>query len=189
MNKMTPKHFVLSLTTGFSLALFASPWTFADVGAPQAAPSYNSVGAFAGFGFVGNNNGTKLNIGLDAAHRMTEDFGVGAYFSYISLGSATDPFGNTTSSNLVLLAAEANYYFHGPADGLHLGIKLGPQFTSYSYNNNSSNHTDLGYGAHLAYDYNINGNFTFGPEISVLTSTQNNAPTVTSIIGVLKYFL
>jgi hypothetical protein len=89
-----------------------------------------------------------------------------------------------------VLALEGNYYLQGPLDGLHVGVKIGPQFTSFSNNvsNTSNNHTDLGYGGHIAYDYNLGSSLTFGPEFSVLTSTASNAPTITSIIGVIKLF-
>jgi|GEM_PF-2767354 len=192
MKKITPKYLFTSLAIGCLLSTILTSTGFADLKTPQPAPSFSSVGAFLGLGFVGNNGGTKLNIGLDAAHRFDADFGFGAYLSYISLGSVTDPATQiSTSQNLVVLAAEGNYYFHDKFDGLHVGVKIGPQFTSFSSSlpgNPSNNQTSLAFGGHAGYDYNISHDLTFGPEISILTSTQTNAPTITSVIGILKYF-
>ena len=189
--KTTKSRLFAALAVGMMLCVANSAFALET---PQISPTRSSAGIFGGLSFVGNSNGTKVGIGADANHRFDEVWGFGFYFDYISLGSTIAsvngvPF--TLSTNIVHVMLEGNYYFPGAFEGLHAGLKIGPAFTSGS--NNGANiavysGTDVAYGLTAAYDINIGHDFTAGPELNVLQSTQSNGPTIVNAVAVLKLF-
>lgn len=175
------------MKTFIKLSLILSMIFTAAVSSASAEDNLSSIGLHAGLAFVGNGNGTKLNLGAQFDQKLEPPFGFGVYFDYVSLGSVQ--LSGTTmnySNYLVHLLARGTYYFPSMS-GLSAGIDLGPQFFVTNLTG-ASNSTDFAYGIHADYDYKVADNFTVGPEASLLLTTQNQGPTIVNLLAVAKYF-
>ena len=142
-----------------------------------AASAENYLGGLIGVSFVSNGGGTNLVYGANAGTKITPFFSLGGYFTYESAyGNNINGF-NFSSGNVVVIAAEGNYYLFGD-NSTYIGAKLGygnANISSTGPNNLSSG--GLAFGPAVGYNYAIGTGFTVGGEANFIVITTSGSST------------
>jgi hypothetical protein len=131
---------------------------------PRREPPKSYLGAFGGLGVAG---GTSFGFGFDGGYKLSQFWGLGMYFEYLRLASASGA-ANTSGSNsnggstsaaanasgaaaMILASIELNYYILR-VPGLYVGAKAGlgmaaANTTSDPTSTTSSSSSNTGVGA------------------------------------------
>lgn len=171
-------------TTLMGSAFYSAP-SYAQASSGNS-PSSSMLfgGALLGVGFLNNNGGTQLAVGLNGGYKIAPTYSVGGYFTYQpSQASAGD------SAHLLTVAAEGNYYFDEIVPGLRAGAKAGLGFGTYSPAvGEGATTTNLAIGPQIGYDYPLGGGLSIGGEGNFLYYTSSPSLNVFNILGNLKYW-
>jgi hypothetical protein len=156
------------------------------------AVTHNSVTGFsldllAGPSFVGNGIGTQFAIGGNLEYRFDPSWSVGLFGTYESTGSQST---SVSSSNIVSLAVDGNYYFNQALDGFYAGVKLGLGISNTSLSgalaNGSTSNTVFMFGPAVGYDFLMASALTLGAEINFLTYSAPNSSAGSSTTSILN---
>lgn len=160
----------------------------------EAEATKFSVGALAGLGFAGGGSG--LAFGVDGGYKLSREWGLGVYFEYMSLASASATA--TGGASLMMFAAELNYFLP-QLEGLHLGAKLGYGIASASATGSSTvngvttpvtvsaSSAAIGGAAAVGYDYRLMPMLSIGAEANFFVISGGVSSTLIDVLASVKY--
>jgi hypothetical protein len=187
MNLKSRFFFTLTMISATLVAssFYSSP-TYAAVSSNTGTGgTLGYAGALLGVGFLNNNGGTQINLGLDGGYKLAPTYGVGAYLAYSP--SATLATGD--SAGLYTIAAEANYFLNDILPGAHVGAKAGFGISRYALAaGTSTSSVNLVFGPAVAYDYALGGGLSVGGEANFLYYTSSPSTNSFNLLGSLKYW-
>lgn len=168
------------------------------------------VGGTVGAGIAGG--GASLAFGAEAGYKITSQWGLGLYYEYLGLATASTATGATSTTttttsttpsigaNVMFFAGEINYYIP-PVKGLHVGIKGGVAVASVSATNIPTNTTGtttttttaatssvaIAGAAALGYDLAVLPLLSIGAEANIFLIGGTVSSTVINTLAVLKF--
>lgn len=158
----------------------------------QAAIQQNGQGStFAGLDLgaaaVGNGSGLLLDYGAVFGYFFRPELFAGAFINYSNLGSVTSPLGNA-SSGLTVFGVEGDLALPQVLPGLYVGLKLGLQIISSTFNGTSTNSNSFVLGPQVGWDIPFATSFSIGPQANYLIAFVNNNPNELNLLAVIKYW-
>jgi hypothetical protein len=182
-----------SEVVGAKAAPAAAPRAAARSSSPSYARSSSGgdlsqstyLGALLGMGFY--SGGSKILFGVDGGLKLSPDWGLGLYFTYNSLGSATVGAASSSASMMVI-AGELNYFLQD-MKGLHLGAKLGLAMASTTTSgtgtalDGSTSSSGAAYGIGAGYDVPLSHEISLGGEANFLILSSSGGSSTSSAGG------
>ena len=168
------KKWVATIVVGLVVGLFSS------MGIADNNFSGN-VGLLGGIASLNNGGGSPFTYGVMANYVATPNWIFGLQFN--SMSPSVSVLGTSYSQTLSNLDAVVEYSW----DMWKVGILLGTQMYSSTVPG-ATNSSNFNYGLVGAYDWMLGTNFSVGPQVEAIWTSQSGGYTEIDFLAALKYW-